>query len=365
MTLGHRRLRSGRGMLLLFASISIVVLLVAVSRASTSSASSTTATRSTRVQAVLPKKTIGVLSIAQADAAAAYETAEVVAAAKRLGWKTVVVDAAGDPTKMAQGMLTLANQNVDAILSLAIEPAITRQGLLAAKAKRIPVIDFGGLVTRSPLFAAQVAPSDFTLTSILDYYLIERMRGRGKLFVETSNLISAFTNRFKLLKLELAAMGPGIRIVGNHELNFADLFADTQKSVASALQQHRDLDAIWLVAAPQPGPAAQAIKAAGKKGKVIVVGFFATPQNVALLRSGDVTAIADFNVEQNSWSAVDQLVQYFGTKRPISEVYNFDVPQQYALITKANLRARGQYVYPFNYKRYLIAKWKRQFSNFR
>ena len=311
----------------------------------------------------LPKKTIGLLNINLADAAAAELQKEVEAAVAAAGWELISVDGAGDPTLMAQGMQQLVNQNVDAVLDLAVDPVLIQAGLEAAEAKNIPVVNFAGLVTPSPLLAAQIAPSDYTLASLIDYYLINQLGGSGKVFALTSNIIPAFTNRYELFKTELETLAPDIEIVGEHEVDFANFFADTTKAVSAAIQSNPDLDAIWAVAAPMPAPVAEAIKAAGKTDEIISVGFYAVPQNLELIRSGEFTAVADFSLEQAAWNSVDVLVQHFGADQPIESVRQFDVPLQYTVVSASNVPASGPYQYPFDYKSAILEQWKVQFSN--
>src|SRR4051794_26067839 len=90
----------------------------ASSTVASTSSNATVANSGSKVD--LPVKTIGHLNVTRADPAAAAFEKSTEDAVKALGWKFVGVDAAGDPTKMAQGMQELVNQHVDAITSDAI-----------------------------------------------------------------------------------------------------------------------------------------------------------------------------------------------------------------------------------------------------
>lgn len=311
----------------------------------------------------LPKKTIGHLQINGADVITIEMEKEAKAAVEAAGWEWVTVDAGGDLTKMAQGMLQLANMDVDAILNLAVEPAVIQEGLELAKSKNIPVIAYGGNVTPSPLIWGQYAPAESTLGSFVDTYMIDYLGAQGKVFVISSNIVNAYQMRLRLLKLELELGAPQIEIVGEHEWDFANPYADAVTATSQAIQQDPDLDAVWGVSAALVAPMAEAIEAAGKTDQIKVFSFYGVPSNLDLMRQGKVQALADFSWVQTSWMAIDALVQYFGANQPISTMSKWDAPVQYALINPANVPPSGVYEYPIDYSEYIVTKWKSQFSN--
>jgi ABC-type sugar transport system substrate-binding protein len=311
----------------------------------------------------LPKKTIGHLQINGADVITIEMEKEAKAAVEAAGWEWVTVDAGGDPTKMAQGMLQLANMDVDAILNLAVEPAVIQEGLELAKSKNIPVIAYGGNVTPSPLIWGQYAPAESTLGSFVDTYMIDYLGAQGKVFVISSNIANAYQVRLGLLKLELELTAPELEIVGEHEWDFANPYADAVTATSQAIQQYPDLDAVWGVSAALVAPMAEAIEAAGKTDQIKVFAFYGVPSNLDLMRQGKVQALADFSWVQTSWMPVDALVQYFGADQPISTMSKWDAPVQYALINPANVPPSGVYEYPIDYSEYIVNKWKSQFSN--
>ena len=103
----------------------------------------------------LPRKTIGIMG--PVDAAEVIKLVNDAAerAAKTLGWKVIRVDPGGDPAKMASGMTSLVNANVDAIVLTTMEPSTIASGLRAAARKKIPVIDTHTLTQSSKLFAGE------------------------------------------------------------------------------------------------------------------------------------------------------------------------------------------------------------------
>src|SRR5687768_12949354 len=71
----------------------------------------------------LEKKTIGIMGPVDAAEIIKLANDATERAAEALGWEVVRVDPGGDPAKMASGMTSLVNRNVDAIVLTTMEPA--------------------------------------------------------------------------------------------------------------------------------------------------------------------------------------------------------------------------------------------------
>jgi len=316
----------------------------------------------------LPKKTVGILNIAQADPSAAAFQAAAVDAIQALGWDYVAVDTAGDASKMASGMMSLVNQKVDAILDLSCDTPQITQGLDAAKSANIPVVSFGSWLHSSPNLLAEVAPSELTLESLLDYYIISAMGGfnsSGKIFLLTRTTGLTMPIRQGQLETTLKALMPDVEIVGEHSVNEASFASDVMSATRAALAADPDINVIWAGKANYANPASQAVDQAGLHGKVTIVTYYSTDQNLDLLRKGEISAIADFSIPQNAWTAVDVLAQYFGKQQMPTWLSQFSaLPLQYSLITQGNVPPEGQpYTYPVDAKQYFLEKWRQEFSN--
>ncbi len=350
----------------------VVVLGVVGCSSGKSSSSQATPQQSSTAQPsgtiALPKKTIGILNISEADPSAAAFQAAAVDAIQALGWNYVAVDTAGDASKMAAGMLSLVNQKVDAILDLSCDTPQITQGLDAAKSANIPVVSYGSWLHNSPELLAEVAPSEFTLESLLDYYIVSSMGGfnaSGKIFLLTRTTGLTMPIREGQLRSTLQTLMPSVDIVGAHSVDEANFASDVTSAVRAALAANPDINVIWAGKANYANPAAQAVDQAGLSGKVTIVTYYSTDQNLNLLRQGEISAIADFSIPQNAWTAVDTLAEYFGKQQSPTWLSQFSaLPLQYSLITKANVPPEGQpYTYPIDAKQYFLGKWRQEFSN--
>ena len=126
-----------------------------------------------------PKITVGFLQILGASPSAQRNQNQFMRAAKVLGWKVNVVDAQGDPAKMASGIQSFVTQKVDAIVTIAVAPAAAQQALTAAKKDGIPAITIAGPnPDPNHLYAAQIAPNDSALGALSAQHLCDTL-GKG------------------------------------------------------------------------------------------------------------------------------------------------------------------------------------------
>jgi ribose transport system substrate-binding protein len=75
------------------------------------------------------------------------------------------------------------------------------------------------------------------------------------------------------------------------------------------LTAHPDLDAIFAANEPGVVGAAQAVRQAGKTGKIVIVGWDAAPDEVKGVRSGAISALVVQNPFRMGYDAVNAIVQ--------------------------------------------------------
>lgn len=324
----------------------------------------------------LPTVTVGILQLnAQAEVAARIEQG-VKDAAKAIGWKTISCDSQGNPAMMASCGSSLLNQNVNVIMSIAIEPAAIEAQLRQAKAKHVPWLDIGGGVTPNALFAAQYAPRETEMSTLIDHYLIKRLQQRpGKtktIAISTFSSVWAGKQRSDALHRDLA--GTDVRIVSEHQSDLSNEIADAQRSVTSQLTAFPNVDGL-LGTADYPLPVMGRIVAAKFPGKSfpqrpLVVGYLDDLVNLNAIRTGQADALATMRLDTPSWVAVDQAAEYFARKRAFHPEAYLNAAQAYGLtlndatlITRQNLPSAGQYVQPReDFESLFRAKWAREFG---
>lgn len=300
----------------------------------------------------LPRKTIGIMG--PVDAAEVIKLVNDAAeqAAKTLGWKTIRVDPGGDPAKMASGMTSLVNANVDAIVLTTMEPSTIASGLRAAAQKKIPVIDTHTLTQSSPYFAGEyfLPPAkEFNL-------LLARMKKNLKRGAEiaTINLPQFLNAKIAGDQIKAAAGKQGWRIVASHDADLANLVPDVQKATGDILRANPNLTAVWGCCDFAPAGAIPAIRAAGKNIKVYAL--HGVPSTMQFARDG--SAIVEMaSYQQGAIAAMDILAAHFARGAKIPKHLPKSMAYKMKIVDRSN--ARGGFPYPTSK---LLAPFKKKWA---
>lgn len=307
-------------------------------------------------------KTIGVLDIVRSSPIEQVTELAINAAAKKLGWKVIAVDAKGDPQVSAKTIQGFVNQKVDAIITLTVEAAAIRGGLTDAKKQGIPTCQATGQTDPSPLWTAQYEEDETKLaTTLAEYILKTNPNAKVADLRQSLNLVghareAAMKKVFSTGGLVVATTEPSLGDPGS-----------AQKAVADVLNAHPEIDTIYATMDAWGGPANAAIKAARSKAKVY--SFYSSPSNVAALK-GDTPyeAVVDTNIQKTALVCLDQFLQYFqfGTAMDKNALVKAG-GLTYNIVNRANVNEKvkvgttGQFtnaqeLAPF------FAKWKKQFG---
>jgi ribose transport system substrate-binding protein len=282
----------------------------------------------------VPKKTIGLVNVIGSNGNAANCQANFKKAAKDLGWTVKVVDAAGDPAKMASGVNAMVTQKVDALVTVAIEPAVARQGLTAAKEAGIPTISFCGALAPPNLYDAVYAPNDNALAATVVRYMIDDLPPNAKVVAQFYDPINALKRRDVVTRALLKEAG--IQIVASHQVDLANGVQDVTKSSMDMLRAHPEAQAIVLDQNFEFTPVVNAIKQAGLKTKVY--GMYGDPDSYKTLRAGGpARAFSDSTSQWSGWVTADALLKYFVNKKKIDPLGGYAHPFPMSLNTSENL----------------------------
>lgn len=309
--------------------------------------------------AAKPKpRTIGMIaSVLSADVQQRpYKAAKLAAAA--LGWKLIVIDGRANPQTMAEGMRTLVNTKVDAILLNTMEPYFVQPGLQAAKKAGIPVIQIPIRSTPSPLVAAIYGGDEVALTNQLIDRMERDLPAGAKIaalflpgFFATEVRKKAFLARMKTSDL---------KVVATHDIDVTNFFPDAAKGATDILAANPDLDAFWSCCDVGPIAAGPAIIKAGSKA--IVYSYLAPPSVQRFIRLGKAVVI-DQDHAKTVYVAFDQLVSHFekGTKIDPKAMRNY--PLHTVIFDKKNAKSAGQDA--FDVAKLLVpfkAKWTKLYG---
>ncbi len=336
--------------------ILLVVPVLLLGCSAGSSAKSTNSTSGAKSQAL----TVGVAAITEQSPNVLQQLAMVNKIAGLLGWKVHVLNANGDPTQMAEIMSALVNQNVNAIIDIAIPPSAAPQAMAEAKSKGIPIFaQAAPLVDPNHDIAAQYAPSDAHMSELLASQMVKDYPKGGKALNLTASGITAIVIRSQ--SLTALAKKANIQVAATHETDLQNAVSDTQTAVADALHANPGINQVWALQDFEFATALQTI-ASQNLGKVGVFSYYLDPVDFGLLRadkSGSIPeAVADSPVYDSPWYAFDAMVNKFDLKKANWVTKESIHPFPYALVTPANVQATGTtYHYP-SYQPFFTARWK-------
>ncbi|MEP0518880.1 MAG: substrate-binding domain-containing protein [Hyphomicrobiales bacterium] len=324
----------------------------------------------------LPEQTIGILQL-NAQAEVAFRIAEGARLpAEKLGWDVIVCDSLGDPARMASCSESLLNQGVDAILTVAIEPAPVMAQLRRAKDEGVLWLTLGGGTTPNEMISAQYAPLETEMSDLLHSYLIDQLAQRPgddhTMAISTFSQVWAGKARSDDLYADLE--GTNITVVDEHVSDLANQIADARQSVTSQLTAYPKVDALYGTAnytVPVMGQlVAQRFPGQSFPERPLVLGYLDDLVNLEAVRQGQVDAIATMRLDAASYVAIDQLAQHFARGTDLAQnayldsetVYGIDL-REATLVTTENLPPEGEYVEPTaDFISFFNAKWEAEFG---
>ena len=329
----------------------------------------------------LPKAKVGIMVAVQSAPSAQRQEDAATAALDQLGWEYQIIDGQGVPTMMADGIKAHVDNDVDFILNLAGDPSAFTEELELATKRGIPVFTTGGRQRPSPLIAAQSTPNDYETGAIAAEFIVDHLSGlsgsgtgvpEAKVGVIGFDPILGIKARGDALDLVLEEF-PGIKVVARHQTDLANLYEDTRSATLDMLRAHPDLDVIMGSLEPNLPAMVAAVEEAGREDDVALVGYFAVPAHVELLKAGKVAAVIEAAVEVGPWALIDL---YANARARGKEVNPADV-QRYApmygaqVLTPENVNADyattgGRFdipMPPVDYEEFFRTKWTAEFEN--
>ncbi|MEU4402199.1 ABC transporter substrate-binding protein [Micromonospora orduensis] len=123
------------------------------------------------------------------------------------------------------------------------------------------------------------------------------------------------TERVEGFKAGLAQF-PNLKLVGQQPSR-SDV-NEARRVTENILTANPNLAGIFAANEPSVLGAAQAIQAAGKSGKVVIIGWDAAPDEIAGVRSGQISALVVQNPFKMGYFGVDKMVKHLRDKAPLA-----------------------------------------------
>ena len=304
-------------------SIAVVALCLALAACSNSSNSQSGSSPSPGASAAAAGgKTIGV-SIQDREAQF-YQDMEngMKSEAGKYGYNIIVVDASRDNAKQQSQVEDFISKKVDAIVLTPYDSTAIGSAITEANKANIPVFTADiASTSKQGEVQAHVASDNVQGGAQAGKLICEAVKS-GPIAIIDEPEVTSVQDRVKGFRQYIKANCPGVTIV-------ADVDAGGQRDKANSdtgdiLQSHKDLKGIFGINDDSALGALTAVKAAGLSGKIAVVGYDATPEARAAIKTGDMYGDAVQFPAQIGKLTVDTIHDYFNGKKP-SPIVNVKV----------------------------------------
>ena len=279
-------------------------------------------------------KTVWYISPSQATGYALSVSQGLSAAGKAAGVNITIFDGKGEPTRFTQGVEQAVAQKAGGIILYGIDPALVPQGLLQAKAAKIPVVS---VLTGKP------SPSNGTVAEAIN----EDVTGGAKAMADYGAFYTgckvdgatsfdpvypSLVTEKETIKAELASLCPSTCKVQDHQMSLATMATALAPSVQNLIQRNSTLNTIFATfdqAATYENPAVTSSSARSRSSARTVWRRTSTrsararrPDRRHLVRAGSVSRVA----VARSGRACDPR-QADGRERPAVHTADADVRQ--------------------------------------
>jgi ribose transport system substrate-binding protein len=207
-------------------------------------------------------------------------------AAARDGYTLVVVDASRDNSKQQSQVEDFISQKVAAIVLTPYDLQAIGSAIVEANKAGIPVFtaDIANASKQGEV-KAHIASNNVQGGGQAAKLMCAGVKS-GPVAIIDEPEVTSVQDRVKGFRAGLASGCPGVTVV-------ADIDGGGERAKASAamedlLQSHKDLKGVFGINDDSALGAAKAIEAAGLKGKVIVVGYDATPEARIAIKNGSM-----------------------------------------------------------------------------
>ncbi|HEY6236270.1 MAG TPA: substrate-binding domain-containing protein [Candidatus Elarobacter sp.] len=239
--------------------------------------------------------------------------------AAKFGYTVNVVDAAKDNAKQQSQVEDFIAQKVAAIILTPTDSLAIGSAVVEANKANVPV------------FTADIASASKD-GKIVSHIASDNVQGgmqAGKLMcaalpahVGTIAIIdqpevTSVQDRVKGFKEGIKAC-PGVTVVS--DIDGSGERAKASSAMEDILQSHKDLKGVFGINDDSALGAAKAIQAAGLQGKIVVIGYDASPEARAAIANGSMFGDAIQHPDQIGAKTIDAIHDYFSGKTPAPKI---------------------------------------------
>jgi ribose transport system substrate-binding protein len=205
----------------------------------------------------------------------------------------------------------------------------------------IPVITVDTQLSNTSRLTAEITTDNTEGGKLAGAYLGKALHSTGQIAeLSLSPTATTQVDRLQAVDSVLKSSYPGIKVATLQYTQQATSSSET--TVRSILSAHPQVKAIFGVAEPNAEGAISAIAAAGLTGKVLVVGWDASPAEISLLKKGTLAATVAQQAAQEGAMAAQYAYDKL-TKKTSAITFHLSLPD--VLLTSANVSQDSKYYY--------------------
>ena len=290
------------------------------SSTSTSSTTTNAASPGATTAASSGSKTIGV-SIQNREAQF-YQDMErgMKDQAAKYGYTVVVVDAARDNAKQQSQVEDFISQKVAAIVLTPYDSQAIGSAIVEANKAGIPVFTADiASASKDGKVVSHIASDNVQGGSQAGQLMCAALPGHvGSIAIIDEPAVTSVQDRVKGFRQSITANCPGVTIVA--DVDGGGERAKASSSMEDILQSHKDLKGVFGINDDSALGAAKAVQAAGKQGKIAVIGYDAAPEARTAIAQGAMYGDAIQHPDQIGSKTIDAIHDYFGGKTPPAKI---------------------------------------------
>ncbi len=286
------------------------------------------------------KYTIAFIPGCTCDPYYSTETLGFQSAAKEAGVTAIVQGPANfSASEQIPVLQAVAQRKPDAIVIDPTDATALAGPITAVIAQGIPVMTTGNNVNTDKIFTAIAASSKQGGVLGAEEIMKEKPDGGEVVFVHIKPGISSIDDREAGFKEAFKGKSKYTILPNLYAGN--DSATQAAGLVSATITAHPKLVGIFASNVITATGAANAVRSAGKAGKIAVLGYDAGPQEVIDLKAGNLTALVSQNPYEIGQLAVQNTVKYLGGDKSIPK----DQPLKPVVITMDNLADNQKAIY--------------------
>jgi ribose transport system substrate-binding protein len=241
------------------------------------------------------------------------------AEAAKFGYTVTVVDAARDNAKQQSQVEDFISQKVSAIVLTPYDSQAIGSAIVEANKSNIPVFTADiASASKDGKVVAHIASDNVQGGMQAAKLMCAGLPGHvGTIAIIDEPEVTSVQDRVKGFKEGIKAC-PGVTVVS--DIDGGGERAKASSSMEDILQSHKDLKGVFGINDDSALGAAKAIEGAGLKGKIVVIGYDASPEARTAIAGGSMYGDAIQHPDQIGAKTVDAIHDYFSGKTPAAKI---------------------------------------------